>query len=54
MQPSALPKAIGFSLRKISVKWLYYTIEERELIKKWVNKAEQKNKEENTQAWKVS
>ena len=25
-----------------------YTIEERELIKEWVKKAEQKNKEENT------
>ena len=30
-----------------------YTIEERELIKEWVNKAEQKNKKDNTKAWKV-
>ena len=38
--------------RKVSVRD-DYTIEERGLIKEWVNKAEQKNKEENTQAWKV-
>ena len=38
--------------RKVSVRD-DYTIEERELIKELVNKAEQKNKEENTQAWKV-
>merc|ERR1712096_137933 len=30
-----------------------YTIEERELIKEWVKKAEQKNKEEDTQEWRV-
>ena len=30
-----------------------YTIEEREKIKPWVRKAEEKNKEENTQSWKV-
>ena len=30
-----------------------YTIEEREQIKSWVRKAEEKNKEENTQSWKV-
>ena len=30
-----------------------YTIEERELIKEWVMKADNKNKENNTQAWKV-
>ena len=30
-----------------------YTIEEREIIKEWVKKAAQKNKEENTQSWKV-
>ena len=30
-----------------------YTIEEREIIKEWVKKAEQKNNEENTNTWKV-
>ena len=30
-----------------------YTIEERELVREWVKKAEDKNKEYNTQAWKV-
>ena len=30
-----------------------YTIEERELIKEWLMKADNKNKENNTQAWKV-
>ena len=30
-----------------------YTIKERELIREWVSKAEQKNKEENTHKWKV-
>jgi hypothetical protein len=30
-----------------------YTIKERELIREWVSKAEQKNKEENTHNWKV-
>ena len=30
-----------------------YTIEGRELIKEWVMKADNKNKENNTQAWKV-
>ena len=30
-----------------------HTIEERELIKEWIKKAEQKNKEENTKDWKV-
>ncbi|MEO2160791.1 MAG: hypothetical protein ABGX14_06775, partial [bacterium] len=30
-----------------------YTIKERELIREWVNKAEKKNVEENTKAWKV-
>ena len=38
--------------RKVSVRD-DYTIEERGLIKEWVTKAEKKNKEENTQAWKV-
>ena len=38
--------------RKVSVRD-DYTSEERGLIKEWVNKAEKKNKEENTQAWKV-
>ena len=30
-----------------------YTLEERELMKEWVNKAEEENKEGNTQQWKV-
>ena len=30
-----------------------YTIEERELVREWVKKAEDKNKEYNTQVWKV-
>ena len=30
-----------------------YTIEERDMIREWVKKAEEKNKAENTQAWKV-
>ena len=30
-----------------------YTIEERQLIREWLTKAEEKNKEENTQAWRV-
>ena len=30
-----------------------YTIEERNQIKEWVKKAEQKNRDDNTQAWKV-
>ena len=38
--------------RKLSVRD-DYTIEEREQIKSWVRKAEEKNKEENTQSWKV-
>ena len=38
--------------RKVSVRD-DYTSEERGLIKEWVTKAEKKNKEENTQAWKV-
>ena len=38
--------------RKLSVRD-YYTLEERELIKEWVHKAEEKNKEESTQQWKV-
>ena len=38
--------------RNVSVRH-DYTIEERDLIKEWVKKAEEKNKEEDTQAWKV-
>ena len=38
--------------RKISVRD-DNTIEERDIIKEWGKKAEQKNKEENTQVWKV-
>ena len=38
--------------RKLSVRD-DYTIEERELIKEWVHKAEEKNKEDNTNLWKV-
>jgi hypothetical protein len=38
--------------RKLSVRE-DYTIKERELIREWVNKAERKNVEENTKAWKV-
>ena len=30
-----------------------HTTEERELIKEWVKKAEEKNKQENTEQWKV-
>ena len=30
-----------------------YTFEEREQIREWVKKAEEKNKQDNTQAWKV-
>ena len=30
-----------------------YTIEERHMIREWVKKAEEKNKAESTQAWKV-
>ena len=37
--------------RKLSVRD-DYTLEERELIKEWVHKAVEKNKEENTQQWK--
>ena len=39
--------------RKLSVRD-DYTIEEIEQIKSWVRKAEVKNKEENTQSWKVT
>ena len=38
--------------RKVSIRD-DYTIEERTLIKEWVKKAEEKNKAENTQEWKV-
>ena len=38
--------------RKLSVRD-DYTIEEREQIKSWIRKAAEKNKEENTQSWKV-
>ena len=38
--------------RKLSVRE-DYTIKERELIREWVNKAERKNVEEITKAWKV-
>ena len=40
--------------RKLSIRD-DYTIEEREEIREWVNKAEQRNKIENTQSyvWKV-
>ena len=38
--------------RKVSIRD-DYTIEEREIIKESVKKAAQKNKEENTQSWKV-
>ena len=38
--------------RKVSIRD-DYTIEEREIIKEWVKKAAEKNKEENTQSWKV-
>ena len=30
-----------------------YTVEERAQINEWVNRAEQKNQEENTRDWKV-
>ena len=30
-----------------------YTIEERNQIKEWVKKADQKNRDENTQSWEV-
>ena len=30
-----------------------YTLEERDLIRHWVKKAEEKNKKENTTEWKV-
>ena len=30
-----------------------YTLEERELIKEWVKKANEKNKKDNTDEWKV-
>ena len=50
-RPGNLKNAVEI-YRKVSVRD-DYTIEERELIKEWINKAEQKNKEEYTQAWKV-
>ena len=38
--------------RKVNVRD-DYTIEEREQIREWVKKADRKNKDENTDAWKV-
>ena len=38
--------------RRVSVKD-DYTLEERELIKKWLKKADEKNKLENTTDWKI-